>query len=92
MDMGLGSGALLPGSARPGAREGAWERRPRGLPAAAFLCLFCKRNTEYSSPLCNLPPTLFKDSLAFPLTCQPGRRSVGLFALVLQIFPRPKLL
>lgn len=90
MDMDLGSGALLAGSARPGAREGAWERRPRGLPAAAaaFFCLFCTRNTKYSVPLCNLPPTLSKDSLAFPLTCQPGRRSVGLFALVLQIFFR----
>lgn len=78
----LGAAALCY-RARPagGSRGGVGEA---AAATAAFFCLFCQRNIKYSFATCR-PPSQ-KGDLALPLTCQPGRRSVWLFALVLQLF------
>lgn len=71
------------GLARGRGRGGRGVSQPLPLLSSRF---FCKRNIKYFVLLCNLPPTLSNDVLDFPLTCQPGRRSMWFFALVLQLF------
>lgn len=81
----VGSGALFAGlGATGGDSRGGVGERPRGLPAAAAALSAPSLRNKYEILfflLCNLPRTLSKDGLDFPLARQPGRRGVWLCAL-----------